>query len=186
MRKVLFILGQLSDSDAEWLAKAGQLIRVKEGAEVIREGDTISSMYLLVDGTLKVHMKKLGEIASLEAGEIVGEMSLVDSRPASASVTATRPSAVLKVDKARLLEKIDLDQGFGLRFYKAISTFLADRMRSTIEKMGYDSTDTRVSFEREGDTQGEIDVDVLDNVHLAGARFDRIFKSLLDSAPRER
>lgn len=184
MRKVLFILGQLSDADSEWLAKAGQLVRIPEGRELIREGEPVSSMYLLVDGTLRVHMKKLGEIAQLEAGEIVGELSLVDSRPASASVTAVRPSAVLKVDKARLLEKIELDQGFGLRFYRAISTFLADRMRSTIEKMGYDSTAPGVSFEREGDSQGEIDIDVLDNVHLAGARFERIFKSLLDATPR--
>jgi hypothetical protein len=101
-------------------------------------------------------------------------------------VSAVRPSAVLKIDKARLLEKIELDQGFGLRFYKAISTFLADRMRSTIEKMGYDSTQPGVSFAKDGDSQGEIDIDVLDRVHLAGARFDRIFKSLLESGPKVR
>lgn len=184
MRKVLFILGQLSDADSEWLAKAGQLVRIPQGTELIHEGQPVASMYLLVDGTMRVHMKKLGEIALLEAGEIVGELSLVDSRPASASVTATRASAVLKVDKARLLEKIELDEGFGLRFYRAISTFLADRMRSTIEKMGYDSTQPGVSFERDGDSQGEIDIDVLDRVHLAGARFDRIFRSLLDAPSR--
>jgi CRP/FNR family cyclic AMP-dependent transcriptional regulator len=183
VRKVLFILGQLSDSDSEWLAKAGQLVRIPAGAELIREGAPVDSMYLLIDGELKVHMKKLGDIAQLGAGEIVGELSLVDSRAASASVIALRPCAVLKVDKARLLEKIELDEGFGVRFYRAISIFLADRMRSTIEKMGYGSAAGPARLGEEAQAEGEIDIDVLDRVHLAGARFERIFKSMLDGAP---
>ena len=39
MRKVLFILGQLSDADSEWLATAGQLVRIAANAELIREGE---------------------------------------------------------------------------------------------------------------------------------------------------
>jgi hypothetical protein len=53
--------------------------------------------------------------------------------------------------------------------------FLADRMRNTISRMGY-GTDEPADSEPGED--GELDADVLDNVHLAGARFDRMLKKL--------
>lgn len=182
MRKVLYILSQLTDSDAEWLAKAGELVRVQAGTELIAEGAPLDSVFILIDGGLRVSMRKMGDVAELGAGEIVGELSLVDSRPASASVTAIRPSAVLKLSKARLVDKMEHDLGFGMRFYKAISGFLSDRMRATIERMGYGADAGRVSLAADTHSEDEIDADLLDNVHLAGARFERLFKSLLDSA----
>jgi hypothetical protein len=84
---------------------------------------------------------------------------------------------VLRVERSRLLEKIELDAHFGLRFYRAISTFLADRMRSTVERMGYDAGGSPRLGEEEYGT-GEMDEGTLDTVHLAGARFDRIFRAL--------
>jgi CRP-like cAMP-binding protein len=177
VRKVLYVLGQLSDSDSEWLARAGELLRVEAGTELIAEGARVDAMYVLVEGELAVRIRGLGEIARLQAGEIAGELSLVDSRPASATVAALRPSAVLRVERSRLLEKIELDAHFGLRFYRAISTFLADRMRSTVERMGYDAGGSPRLGEEEYGT-GEMDEGTLDTVHLAGARFDRIFRAL--------
>lgn len=182
MRKVLYILGQLSDADAEWLTRAGTLVRINAGAELIAEGGQVDSMYILIEGSLQVHMSKLGKLAVLAPGEIVGELSLVDSRPASASVVAVVPSALLKISKVRLIEKTETDIGFGLRLYKAISVFLADRMRSTIERMGYGVDASSGGLSQEAHMEGEMDEAVLDQVFLAGARFDRIFKSLLNSA----
>lgn len=178
MRKVLYVLGQLSDADSEWLARAGEMRRVDAGAELITEGARVDAMYVLIEGELAVSIRKLGEIARLQAGEIAGELSLVDSRPASATVAALRPSAVLRVERSRLLEKIELDAPFGLRFYRAISTFLADRMRSTVERMGFEAGESvRLAQEEYG--AGEMDEGTLDTVHLAGARFDRIFRALV-------
>ena len=101
-------------------------------------------------------------------------MSLVDSRPPSASVVVLQDAVILALDKAVLQAKLDLDTGFSSRFYRAIAIFLSERMRSTVGRMGYGYP----GDEAPTDTD-ELDENVLDNVHLAGARFERLLKKLM-------
>ena len=81
MRKVLYILGQLTDSDVEWLAYSGKRLKVPKGTEVIRFGVSLSQIFIVLDGELSVQTNKGFELARVSAGEILGEMSMVDSRP---------------------------------------------------------------------------------------------------------
>ena len=76
---------------------------------------------------------------------------------------------------AKLRAKLDQDVGFASRFYKALSLFLADRMRNTIRRMGYEDD---AAPDQEMGELDEIDPEVLDKVHLAGARFERMLKTL--------
>ena len=96
MKRVLYILGQLTDEDASWLAGIGRLRRLAPGEELIREGSKAVSIFILIEGHLAVTLANVGELAQLGMGEIVGELSLVDSRPASATVTARVGSTVLE------------------------------------------------------------------------------------------
>jgi len=43
---VLYILGQLSDSDVEWLAGAGTRRQIPAGQVLIQEGSPIDTMYM--------------------------------------------------------------------------------------------------------------------------------------------
>lgn len=181
MRKVLYILGQLTDSDSEWLAKNGICRRIPKGTVLIAEGSVIDKTSMIIDGTVSISIAKLGEITRLTSGEIVGEISLVDSRPASASVTALTDAVILELPRATLNEKIAGDTAFAARFYRAIAMFLADRMRSTVQRMGYGSDSAKISLDEDIEAEDEIDSEVLDKMHLAGARFDRIFKRLISS-----
>jgi CRP/FNR family transcriptional regulator, cyclic AMP receptor protein len=175
MRKVLYILGQLSDDDIEWLIANGRQRQLGPGAVLIHEGLPIEALYILLDGALVVSAAASGsaEIARLGAGEIIGEISFVDTRPPSATVTALQPSIVFAVDRAQLYGKLERDPWFAARFYRSVSVFLADRLRNTVSQLGYGTAPERAS---ELEYQGELDPGVLDNVHLAGARFDRLLK----------
>lgn len=177
MRKVLFILGQLSDGDVEWLSKAGTRERVAAGTRLIEEGRQIGHMYILLDGKMSVSIKGLGTVATLSSGEIMGEMSLIDARPPSASVSAESDCVVLAISRATLNDKLAQDVGFAARFYKAIATFLSDRLRGTVQRLGYG--DQGASLDEDVELEGELDLNVLDNVHLAGARFERMLKTLM-------
>ena len=88
MRKALFLLRILSDSDIDWLVAAGTRKRIPRGTVLIHEGIPFDAVYFVLDGTFGVSVAALGgrEIAQLKCGEIVGEMSFVDSRPPSATV----------------------------------------------------------------------------------------------------
>jgi CRP/FNR family transcriptional regulator, cyclic AMP receptor protein len=174
MRKVLVILGQLTDSDVEWLASNGKRTKVLRGTELIKYGTRIDIVYIVLDGSMQVLTGRGMRLAQVAAGDILGEMSLVDSSPTVASVLAEQDSWVLAVPKQLLVDKLKQDIGFAARFYRALALFLADRMRSTIQRMGYGNSE---ATDDQADTDAdELEADVLDNVHLAGARFERMLK----------
>jgi CRP-like cAMP-binding protein len=177
MRKVLFILGQLNDSDVEWLSTVGERRRVAAGEVLIREGSHLDTVYIVLEGQMSVLAGGGVKLAQVASGDILGEMSLVDSSRTSASVICDSQSLVLAIPKAKLSDRLKSDVGFAARFYKALTLFLADRMRNTIRQMGYGKlADEPVHDEMDVD---ELDIEVLDNVHLAGARFERILKKLV-------
>src|SRR5271166_4805466 len=84
-----------------------------------------------IGGRAQASTEGYGLIARMGAGEIVGEVSLVDSAPASATITARGDSYALFLDKKILLERLEREDGFASRFYRALAIFLADRLRAT-------------------------------------------------------
>ena len=66
------------------------------------------------------------KLADLSAGEMVGEISLIDSRPPTATVTATEPSVLLRVSQSAINARLRSDQAFASRLYKAIAVFLCN------------------------------------------------------------
>ena len=175
MRKVLIILGQLRDSDAEWMARSGVKRLIADGASIISEGVKGAHLYILLQGSLNIVDSKLGTLATLGSGEIVGEMSFVDNAAPSASVIASGDCVVLELSHAELEDRMEADPGFGMRLYKALCFFLADRLRGTVSRFGYGEMGRLESDEV---LEDELDENLLDVVSLAGDRFDRMLKLL--------
>ena len=174
MRKVFYILGQLSDLDVEWLANNGEHEVVYDGEVILREGKAVDKIFFLLDGMLSVILECRDgkETNRLKTGEVVGEMSFVDASPASATVKAIGKCSLLSISKDKLSKKMEEDVAFAMRFYKAIAVFLADRLRKrNIDVDGGDMPEGVLEND-------ELDQNVLDNVHLAGIRFDSILKKL--------
>lgn len=179
MRKVLFILGQLDDNDVEWFIDTGRREEIPANQVLIEEGKPIEAVYIVLNGLFAVSDAELGgqELARLGAGEIVGEMSFIDASPPASTVTALRPSTVLAVSKVALAAKLEQDLRFAAHFYRAIATFLSGRLRATVGRLGYGDGPS-LSLAENARYADELDDSVLDNVHLAGARFERILKRL--------
>lgn len=58
---------------------------------IFREGDTPDGVYYLCEGRVEISRKVNGTdtvIAELEAGDVFGEMSMVDDRPRAATIIA--------------------------------------------------------------------------------------------------
>ncbi|MEK7684841.1 MAG: cyclic nucleotide-binding domain-containing protein [Verrucomicrobiota bacterium] len=178
MRKVLFIFGELNDFDIDWMTSAGRKEQLAKGACLIHEGKPVSAFYIILDGSFKVSVAALGdkEIARLGTGEIVGEMSFVEDRPPSATVKALASSVVLSIPRVQLAAKLKQDTAFAARFYRALAVFLSFRLRKTVSQLGYGKSSPT---EEEKEASDELDANVLDNVYLAGARFDRMVKRLM-------
>ena len=177
MRKVLYLLGSLNDDDAEWLIANGTKQQLAPGTAIIEEGRHPDALYIVLDGSLGADVAALGgqEVERLLAGEIVGEMSFVDARPPSATVRAREPSVVLAIPRRLLTRKLEQDSGFAARFYRAVALFLSDRLRGKVEMLGKERA---VALDEGEWAEDQLDPSVLDNVYLAGTRFERMLKRL--------
>ncbi|MDH5263451.1 MAG: cyclic nucleotide-binding domain-containing protein [Betaproteobacteria bacterium] len=172
MRKVLLIFSELTDGDVDWLSKSGERIHVDAGATLVPLGARVENIWFVLDGALSVHTAAGTQLALMGSGEIVGEMSLVDPAPTAVSVRVASDATLLKISDAAVRAKLADDPAFAARFYRALCVFLASRLRSTTRRMGY-GTDIE-----DENAKDELTDDLLDNVHLAGARFDRMLKRL--------
>ena len=171
MRKVLYILSRLTDEDVDWMAEVGKRTRHAVGDVLIHQGGAIDSLMFVLDGKVSVEVENVGQVANLGSGEMLGEMSLVDESPPSATVVVTEPTQVLHIDRAVLNAKLESEPAFAARLYRAIAMFLSIRMRSTVQRLGYGKATVA--------SEDEIDMSLLDSVTIAGSRFDRMVKRLL-------
>src|SRR5262249_37324155 len=157
----------------EWVLANSQNQRLAPGDVLIEQGKPIDALYILLDGVLVVatDAQPHEPIATLNPGEIVGEISFVDSRPPTATVKGSGNTVVLALPRPNLIEKLQQDTGFASRFYRALAVFLSHRLRETVSHLGYGKAQVA-----EDEIEGELDESVLDNVYLAGTRFDRMLK----------
>ncbi len=174
MRKVLVMWGVLDDSDIEWMMTHGQTQEFPSGAVLIKEGQSIDTMYVLLEGAFEVSVGD-AVVARLLSGEIVGEVSFVDDRPTLATVKSIDAAKALAIPRDRLSRQLENDAGFAARFYRALAVLLADRLRSTSSLHAYGSTER---LEADIEYEDELNPDILDTVALAGARFEWMMRRL--------
>lgn len=177
MRNILYIFGKFSDQDIDWLREAGTREDLAAGHVLIQQGHPVESIYVTLSGSFEV-ARGPRKIAVLGPGEIIGELSFLDSRPPAATVRALEPSVVLSFSMKRVRTKLRLDTGFASRFYLALASMLADRTRSTLQK--FDAKQS-ASLERDIEATDEIPPDLLNDANLAATRFDRMRRAFLEA-----
>ena len=167
MRNVLFLLGHLNDLDIEWMINSGEKTNLEVGDRLIRKGETIDNLYIVLSGQLSITDGSSDKsIAIIGAGEILGEMSFLEARAPSVSVIAIEPVTVYCISRELMNHRLENNVEFKANFYYVISLFLSNRLRKTTSQLGYGS-------EEEADT---IDENVLDGVSQAGTRFVQILQ----------
>ncbi|ARV57829.1 hypothetical protein BZZ01_03540 [Nostocales cyanobacterium HT-58-2] len=193
MRAVLLLLGELSDSDIDWMITAGSREEIAPGTTLIQEGEKVDALYVVLTGKLAVSISQANddplsrvytalegetptrELAKLSSGEVVGEMSFVDTRPHSTTVQAVENSLVLSIPRSLLMAKLQQDCGFAIRFYRALTIVLADKLRSTFSRFKYSKGQP---LDKDLEYEDEIAPDVLSHLTLAGARFDWLLQQV--------
>ena len=168
MKRVLFLLGHLNDRDIEWLIDNGHKETIKSGDILIHRNEPIENVYIILSGNLSITdgVSNLKEIAQVGSGEIVGEMSFLESRPPEVNVTAIERSEIYVISKDLIADRMQNNLEFKSNFYYAIALFLSNRLRKTTAQLGYGNPEE----------EDVIDANILDNVAQGGARFSKILK----------
>ena len=133
MDKVLYILGQLTDQDVDWMLAVGNSKRLSAGTILIQEGEPSDAVYIVVEGTVSVSStaSEGREITRLGRGELLGEISFIDAHLPMATARAIDDITVFALARDQLAAKLARDTGFAARFYRAMAVFLSDRMRKS-------------------------------------------------------
>jgi small-conductance mechanosensitive channel/CRP-like cAMP-binding protein len=84
------------------LSRAGQEHLFAAGEAIVRQGDAGSSMFVVLDGSVRVVLEPSGqEVATLDEGGFFGEMSMLTGDPRTASVRAIGDVRVLEIPADR-------------------------------------------------------------------------------------
>src|SRR5579875_3235357 len=94
--KAIPIFSHLSEEEARRLATYATETSVAEGQILMKQGDYSVELIAIEEGTAEV-VRDGKRIAVLKAGDLIGEMGLLERRPRSADVIATSPMRVLKL-----------------------------------------------------------------------------------------
>lgn len=148
------LLKELSNSDIDWMLKTGSREEIASGEVLIRQGEPVNALYILLDGALTVSISQadnnpLGrafaaleggemtgrEIARLSSGEMVGEIPFVESYLPSTTVRALRDSQVLSIPQQQLTAKLKQDISFAAHLYRASAIILADRLEKIVNQL---------------------------------------------------
>lgn len=175
MKQALYILGQLTDEDVEWLFEVGEKRTFTKDQSVIQRGSQIEAIYIILEGALAVTGDNQNLITSLEVGEIVGEMSFVDARPTSANVTAQQDTITLAIKRDVLIARLEKDPGFASRFYRSLAILLSYRIREIRGNLG-DNSDIH------GSDEDELEDNVMDTIYMAGQRFQRLSRQVMEES----
>ena len=104
------------------------------GTVLFREGEPGREMYVVQSGRVNVS-KKVGEVekilASLGAGEFLGEMSILNNKPRSATATCAEDARLLVIDAKTFEAMIRGNAEIAVRMIKK----LADRLAAANEQI---------------------------------------------------
>ncbi|HEX9307118.1 MAG TPA: Crp/Fnr family transcriptional regulator, partial [Anaeromyxobacter sp.] len=116
------------------------------GTVLFREGEPGKEMYVVQQGRITIS-KTVGEVekilASLGPGEFVGEMSILNNKPRSATGTCAEPSKLLVIDAKTFEAMIRGNAEIAIRMIKKLSDRLAEA-NEQIENLLFSDSSSRV------------------------------------------
>jgi CRP/FNR family transcriptional regulator, cyclic AMP receptor protein len=103
---------------------SADVIEVGSGHSLFREGEAGDTMFVVIEGAVEV--SRDGQvIETIGAGEIIGELALIDTGPRSASATTATPSRLVCVGKEEFTFLVQEHPTFALQ----VMTVMAERLR---------------------------------------------------------
>lgn len=135
------LFGEMSGNQMQGLAGiVSEEREVAQGDYLIREGEDGDEIYIVADGQLEIlkheegdHADQSHRLALITAGMSIGEMSLLDSGPRSASVRAVDNARVFVLPIDAINQFSNADQSVDIQMKMNLAQELSRRLRSTNE-----------------------------------------------------
>jgi CRP/FNR family transcriptional regulator, cyclic AMP receptor protein len=128
------LFASMTEEDLELLSRRLEQVEFAEGDVVFSQGDEGESMFIIEDGAVEIsYGEGRGKVllTALFNGQFFGELSLFDGAPRSATATAVKPSRLIRLQRADLVDFVNKNPPAALRIIAEMS----ERLRQTNELM---------------------------------------------------
>ena len=118
----------MQPDDVQALLQDCDRVDLDGGELLLSPGDKNENVYIILSGELTIHVESTDtpSLATMEVGECVGEMSIIEDRDPSAFVLATQPTHLLVIHKNVLWNMVNASHEFS----KNLLIVLSERVRS--------------------------------------------------------
>ncbi|MCA9950955.1 MAG: SpoIIE family protein phosphatase [Anaerolineales bacterium] len=103
------------------------------GDVIFQAGDFSDSMYVVVEGELSFSLQG-NEVDRMSAGDLFGEMGMVENRPRNGTVTAMTDCTLIPIDRIHFAVLIRQHPGFATRVMSVISARLHRRTEGEVKR----------------------------------------------------
>jgi len=115
----------LSPEQVRKLVDRGRLIPHQTGRQLTSEGDHAHALHVILKGRATVTVAG-SEVRTIGSGDYFGEISMIDGKPRSATVTATEPMTTLTISHTEFQRLLTQDPDFGRRLLTSLCARLRD------------------------------------------------------------
>jgi diguanylate cyclase (GGDEF)-like protein len=98
-----------SSNDLQWVLQHGSTVVLPRGTVLLSPENDNRALYLILEGRMQVHLcpDRAEAVTLIDAGDCVGEMSIIDGRPPSATVVADTDCRLLVLTAEAVWALID-------------------------------------------------------------------------------
>lgn len=124
------LFAELNHADMAGLIGASRRLSVRPGTQIIAEGAAGDTLIVILSGRLEVSKSEDGHEITLAvrgAGDFLGEMSLLEQRPRTASVRAVEDAEILEIDAGAFQQLLHASPAMAMTILRTV----AARLRST-------------------------------------------------------
>jgi len=123
------LFSSCSSKDLERIAKAGDRVTFAKGVTMMKQGDSGREAFIILSG--KATVKRNGKkVATLGTGTVVGELSLFDHGPRTATVICDTECQVLVISRGSFLRVIDKVPALSHKLFGALALRIRDLDRA--------------------------------------------------------
>ncbi|MBA3018017.1 MAG: cyclic nucleotide-binding domain-containing protein [Proteobacteria bacterium] len=136
----------LSEEHLNLISSCGNLVTFVKGETIIREGQQGHPLFVVVKGQVEVVLPRqvTGQsidrgtrikISDVRPGYCIGEFSLIDKKPASASVIASEPCELIEISRPDWEKIINSSDELAKNIYKNMLLIVIKRARQKIKEL---------------------------------------------------
>lgn len=132
--KTIPLFSDLDQTELIDVLRVSHLVQFSPGESICRQGERGDSLYIIEAGKAEVSIDTGGgrrlSVATLESGEVFGELTLIDDEPRSADVTVTDAVEGYRIDRKEFQALRDELNPAAYKVLRQIALTVCQRLRA--------------------------------------------------------